>query len=1387
MKKHASKSHVLFRITIQCILIYTIVFHISTSAFSQSETNNLSFNYLSIKNGLSQNGVMAILKDSKGFMWFGTRDGLNRYDGYTFEVFRHNILDSTSISNNYIRAIEEDSNGILWIGTENGLNAFDRSTETFKAYRHAKHSKTSLSENKILSVLCAKNGDLWIGTENGLNLKKKGSNEFIRYYHNPDDPNSISDNHIYCLFQDSRGNIWAGTRTGGLNKYDLNTNGFEKFVHDSDNSKTISDNFVTAISEAKNGSIWIGTAKGINILQADKSFNHIYHKKNSNNTLSNNFIRALVFDDIGNLWIATYQGLNYLDTSKNKFQVYKHTDGASNSISHNSVRSLFFDQNDFLWIGTYFGGVNFVNRNSLQFSYYYHNLLDKNSLGYNIVGAITEDDLGNLYVGTEGGGLYHFNRSNHNFSPIKSFSGKPLNIYTIKSLLYDSKKRLWIGTYLDGLYVLDLKRGTLKSYKEELHPQEGLWDNTVISLLEDSSGNIWIGTDGGLNQYSLETGKLIKVDLSTNLTMEEPTVKTLYADNKNTLWIGTKSEGLIKYTSSSTKNYKYNPADSLSITHNEINFIKEAFSGQLWIGTYGGGLNLMDPEKEVFHKFTTNDGLVNDIVYGLEEDNEHKLWISTPSGISKFDYEQRTFKNYTSTKGLPIEEFNENSIYKDSKGTIYMGGFNGLVAFDPKEIIKTSIKPRIVLKNLKLFNETISPGDESGLLETALDQTKTIEFSHKDNVFTIEYTAFNYPLSGSNQYAYMLEGFEDKWNYVGNKRSATYTNLDAGSYTFKAKVANENGIWSDDIISLAVVKHPPFWRTTWAYLLYALFALALFLIIRKSLLIKLNLENSLKLEKLEKKQIEKLTKLKLSFFTNISHDFRTPLSLIHGPLQELIKNNGNSSIHKQLLLIKKNVALMLRLIDQLMDFRKMESEKIPLKLLDEPFVPFIKEIAYSFKEFAKTQNIRYTFTSRFPNKKVLFDRAKIEKVLYNILSNAFKYTPEEGKISVDVYAITLKNQNELTDTENGDYVEITVKNTGPGIQKKNLDKIFDRFYQENNAEVNSQPGTGIGLALAKGLMELHKGYIKVISEPNHYTEFTIGLPLTDVYLDEDKISAIETLKLQSKTIPPSIKDKKTIHPHSLLIAEDNHDLRVFLEQALCSDYNIITAPDGKAALGLINSKNYPSVIISDIMMPKMSGIELCKALKSNPKTNHIPIILLTARSSSSIQMDGYDVGADDFISKPFDMDMLRTKIKNLVRSKEQMLEHSRKEVLLNESEIDRSSSDDAFLQKLSDYIRDNIENPKLNVNKAGKDLGISRVHLYRKVKAITGKTPVVFIRDFRLAVAAELLEQDNLNINEVCYKVGFQDVGYFRKCFKKKYGVSANLFTTREKTKNINL
>ncbi|MBL0745795.1 hybrid sensor histidine kinase/response regulator transcription factor [Chryseolinea lacunae] len=1322
----------------------------------------ISFDKLSVKHGLSQVSVMSIFRDSNGYLWFGTRDGLNRYDGLIFKVYRHEAHQN-SISNNYVRSMDEDANNILWIATEDGLNALDQSTGNFKAYTSNPNSADELSDNQVLSVLCASNGDLWVGTENGLNLKKKNSEKFIKFFTNRQGAQIFTDNHVYSLFEDQSHRIWIGTRFGGLYCYDPNRDRFTHFEHNPADTTSLSSSFVTAIAEDRYGAIWIGTSKGLNLVNVDGVIQHIYHNKDQSNTLSNDFIRALAFDKIGNLWIASYNGLNYLETNKRAFRVYQKESWNPRSISDNSIRSLLIDPSGFLWVGTYFGGINIVNPSLSSFLLVGTSPSNQNSLSNYTIGSMAEDDKGNIWIGSEGGGLFYLDRKTQKVESIKTYYGKPIDLYTIKSLLFDSQGNLWVGTYLHGLFMLDGKNKTVSTFNRQKGSTQSISDNTVVALVENSPGDIWIGTDAGLNRYDYKTKRISSVPLGKDSTNKEPSIACLSKDRSGTVWIGTKTNGLFRYSSiTKVQRYVNIPNHPGSLSNNSVYSVYEDLNGNLWVGTYGGGLNLMNKDRGEFKRFTTRDGLVNDIVYGITEDHWNSLWITTPSGISKCDPVNMTFKNYTPSNGIPIDEINENSLLKHSSGTMFIGGLQGLLAFNPDKITDNTIEPKLTFRNLKVFNRAIVPNDDTGILKTSLEETQNLEFTHDQNVFTIEYGAFDYPNAGANRYAYKLEGFDKEWNYVGQTMSATYTNLDPGTYSFKVRAANGDGHWSKEIKSINIVKLSPFWKTPWAFAAYFAIGTLLLYIARRVVLIRLQLENKLDLEHLEKEQMEKLTKLRLDFFTNISHDFRTPLTLIHASVEDMMKKTQNADLQKALTAIKRNVAFMLRLISQLMYFRKIENENTPLHVSRCTVTPFVKEVMESFAGIAHSRNIEYNIDSEIPDQRLYMDREKMEKVLYNILSNAFKFTPDGGHIYITVRLVSTVNEKEDTTQ----FVEIGIRNSGVGIHENDLKNIFTRFYQ---GESNHKQGTGIGLSIAKALIELHQGYLTAQSVYGEYAKFLIGIPITDAFTETQKTKSPTNKLFQFKkkwSVPQKIRTRQ----YSLLIVEDNLELRDLLEEKFSEDFDVMTAANGEEALMVIENSP-PSIVISDIVMPRMTGLELVKMIKREPRTCHIPVLLLTEKGEEETAKEGYTAGADDFISKPFDVDTLKYKISNLVISKEKLREYSRKEVLLKDNQVNSASLDERFLEKLSDYVRQHIADPELTIVKAGKDLGLSRVHLYRKVKAVTGKSPVEFIRDFRLSVAAQLLEQHYMNVNEVCDAVGFQDLNYFRKMFKQKYNV----------------
>ncbi len=1345
------------------ILLFGALLFISTSCFQLSNAQNtehFNFKHLLVKDGLSQGSIMSIFKDSDGFMWIGTKDGLNRFDGYEFINYNQKIPHLTG---HVVNSISEDLDGVLWIGTTNGLFSFDRKTENYHHFYFDAEDQRSLSDNHVLSTLVRSNGDLWIGTTNGLNKRIKGTDQFLRHKSDVTNQKSISNNHINTLYEDANQNLWIGTKYGGLNRLSQGSeNTFTSPFEHADNNRDV--RAILKIDE----SLWIGTGDGLYILNDDQVFQRFEQTFSTNETLSNQIIRTMGLDEMGNLWIGTYNGLNYIDMGSGDITVIKNDPTRPRSLSHNSIRSLYIDDTNIVWIGTHFGGLNILQPQADIFKHYFHNPLSENTISYNVISAMVEDNGGNLWIGTEGGGLNYYDFQNESFRHITSFGNESIEAQTIKSLLLDSENNLWIGTHSSGLLKLDFNQNRIEKFEfDHGIPYFYSGQKSIIELYEDLNSKIWAATNSGLFRFDQSFTGVEKIDLNHDNVV----VNSILRDSKENLWLGTQNFGLILYDPEKLTFYQSNEYPN-TINHNTINDIHEDENGHLWIGS-NGGLNAFSFKNGQLVDVKTSHGDTNNIVYRIEEDYLNHLWLSSPASLTKYNPKDDTFEVYDLRNELPISEFNKSSSFEHSNNQLFFGGFNGLLSFDPQRLINSQNIPSIQLKRLKLFNKEITVDDQSGILSQPLTQTDTIEFGPRQNIFTIEYAALNYREMGTTQYAYKLEGLETDWNYVGQRRFASYSNLSPGTYTFKVKAANKNGLWDDQYASLTIIKTPFIWLTPLAYIIYGIVFILLVLGVRKYFLIKLNLENKLKLEKLEKQQLENLNKLELQYFTNIAHDFRTPLTLILGPLQELKSKIKNMEYVYHLELIRKNVNLMLRLINQLMDFRKLSTGKMSLVVKYDYFLPCIENIALSFKHLAVTNQVKYSVNSNISNIKIWYDKDKIEKVMYNLLSNAFKHTERGGVIKIEAH------QKERDKKE---WIDIKVYNTGGGISHADKENIFNRFFQANQEPDIKKSGSGIGLSFVKDLVQLHEGKIHMDSQVGKYTSFTVSIPAFDAYENEDKVSVKVSSDINFKIYKGIFESENTngsdvpnVEKTKILVVEDEDELREFLSLTFSSKYDVLTASNGKEGIETAK-KELPDLIISDILMPEVSGIDLCKELKSNSKTNHIPIVLVTARVGDKTQIDSYEIGADDFITKPFDIQVIKSKVSNLINTKMNIIDYSRQRILLNKNDINNSTSQQQFFIRLSEYLRKNIEDPDLNVQKTSKALGLSRVHLYRRVKAITGKSPNQFIRDFRLSVAVELLKQKRYNVNEVCYKTGFRDVTYFRKCFKEKFNVAASYY-----------
>jgi ligand-binding sensor domain-containing protein/signal transduction histidine kinase/AraC-like DNA-binding protein len=1328
----------------------------------QAQPNKLQFNHLTVEKGLSQSGVISIVQDQTGFMWFGTRDGLNKYDAQKIEIFKYKANDTTTISSSLnIYDLLCDRKGRLWIGTMNGLNLYQPETNNFKRFVHHPNNPRSISNNVVRCLFEDNQGQLWLGTDSGLNiLNSKG--EFVRILKKPGQKNSLADNSIKVIYQDKFSNIWVGTGNG-LSKISKKGNRlfYQNFYANPKIAGSLIDDEITSIATDKKGILWLSThSGGISFFNyKTQTFTHL-RQEDGPNRLVSNIVRKILFDKNNKLWIATIKGLNIYDPVTNKFQLYQHDSNDSKSLNQNSVYDLYQDKTGSIWIGTYFGGVSVYDANSTPFKIFNYKT-SANSISSNIIRSIVEDKNKNLWIGTEGEGLNKYDIKTGKFTIYKSIPGNSnsLSSNLIKAIFIDKEDKIWIGSHDGGLDIFNPQNGVFTHYKGDPKDPEDLKAKDIQTIFYDSKGRFWVGTfNRGLFLFNKQTGKF-KSLLMTKGTMKFGVkfVKNLFEDNQQNLWISTdKGVFILESQSSRFKNFN----DLLNLKLADVNLVQQDSKGIIWIGTYSDGLIAYHPKTKKSIQYTQENGLPSNNILGILEDNTGVLWLSTDNGLSKFN--NSNFKNYTVRDGLAGNVFNNNSYLKDDKGRLYFGGYMGLVSFIPSEIKENYNSSRIVFTGLKLFNKPVSINDESTLLNKNINLTKKITFSHDQNIFTIEFALLNFIKSEKNQYAYKLEGFEENWNYVNNP-TATFTNLPAGSYQLMVKGKNNDGYWSKNPAILEIKINPPFWKTWWAYIFYSFFIASILFLFVRYLIVR---------ERLQKES--EVHQMKLDFFTNVSHEIRTPLTLIMGPLESLLNyTKDNQFVNKQLLLVRNNANRLSRLINELLDFRKAESGKLKLNITASNIVDFTREIFLSFQHMAAEHHITYNFETSKKDIELYFDKEQLEKVFFNLLSNAFKFTPDHGKIEVIV-------------SEDDEYTFIDFQDNGKGISQQDKEKLFTNFFQVEDLSKRNI-GTGIGLALSKKIALLHHGDIFVNTEGlNKGSVFTLKLKKGIKHFHTDEINILnknsddpsyyilanhEAIE-EEILIKSDVKDKPTI-----LIVEDNQDLRNFILQSLIG-YNVLEAENGLLGWDLA-IEHIPDVIVSDVMMPELDGLELCRRLKTDDRTSHIPVILLTARSGNIHQVSGLKTGADAYLTKPFSVQILLLNINNLLSSREQMRKKFIRQMTLEPTNVLIESNDQDFLNKVLSQIEDNLSNPDFGVNELATSIGMSTPVFYKKIKSLTDMSVNNFIKSIRLKRAAQLLEQDILTVYQVAYEVGFNDTRYFAKEFKKQYGKSPSLYANK--------
>lgn len=1340
------------------------------TAFSQ-----LSFDHLSVSNGLSQSTVLSICKDSRGYMWFGTRDGINRYNGRNIKIYRHNDKKHSSISaDDYIYAIAKSKDNNLWIGTQNGLNYYRPDLDAFEQLYHNDKNPSSISGNAVLSIHEARNGKIWFGTNTGLSvLDNAKSRKFTNFYVK----DGLAGNEIYSIFEDTQANIWVGTTTG-LTQIKTIGNGKYKFVnffYKAADPLGLSGNSIKTIAEDKDGNIWIGTERnGISIYHPKQNtFSHIQQSSVTANGLSNNFIRKIIAAKDGRFWIATMNGLNIYDPKYGTFTVYKHDSENRKSLSDNSIKEIYEDDQGSIWIGTNFGGISIAHKNAVPFEVYKYSKY-RNSISNDIISVIAGIDTKHLLSGTEGSGLDYMNIQTgvfRNFRHVPS-NASSISSNTVKSIFKDNRGHIWIGLYEGGLELFNLADETFKHFRPNPKDSTALSYGYISCIAQDKQGRLWIGTSSkGLNLYHYDKQNFTRLtSASKKWNLSSDYIRTMLGDSKGNLWVGT-AVGLNILGKGKEKFERFSKHKN-GLRSDYINCILEDRSHQIWIGSHRGGLSRYLPKENKFKTYTSENGLPSDNVVGLAQDDDGNLWVSTDRGLSKFDVEQGNFKNYYVSDGLPTNEFSYNAAYKSPNGTLYFGSYNGLVSFRPQAIAINKTPPKIIFTNLRLFNKEVEVGGEDGLLKQDISLAPPVTFSADQNIFTVDFAALNYIKPERNKYAYKLEGFENDWNEVAIP-SATYTNLPPGTYHLLVKGSNNDGYWNNEPAKLEIRILPPLWKTWWAYLFYAIVFVAILYFINKFLRRQERLETELYYEHLNYQQQQELYQSKFDFFTRISHEIRTPLTLIFAPLEKLIHlTQNNPTLNTQIQGIKANTDRLLKLIKELLDFRKIETGNLQLTIIETDLVAFCKNVYGAFKDMASHKKVNFDFECPAHPVQAFIDRAQMEKVLFNLLSNAFKYTPENGVVKLVVEELA----NDIL---------IKVYDNGTGIPQEHLQHIFTHFYHVKSQD-RQQTGWGIGLALVRNIIDLHKGKITVKSEEatetqGGYSEFCVSLLKgadhfsdQEMAVKQDDFQLEKTMTDDVTVLKDSIEDSISANTQQLerqhiLVVEDNDELREFIIQSLQASYKVTGCKNGLEGWEYA-IENIPDLIVSDVTMPVMDGNEFCKKIKTEERTNHIPVVMLTAMASHVHQVEGLEAGADVYITKPFSLQVLELNIRNLLLSKEALRAKYNRQLLLTPTKVEETSPEEKFLAKLMRIIEEHMEDADFNVSALVEEIGMSQTVLYKKIKALTNLSITDFIKSIRLKRAAQLLKDGHLNISEIAYSVGFNDRKYFSKEFKKQFG-----------------
>ncbi|GAB4001951.1 two-component regulator propeller domain-containing protein [Spirosoma daeguense] len=1354
-------------------------FWLPPKAIGQPEIQ--TFGHLSVDEGLSQSSVYCITQDTKGFMWFGTRDGLNRYDAHRVEVYYRQNSQKNSIQANTINSLVTDKQGQLWVGTSRGLARYRPKQDDFERISFTDNQLNTSADSTITSLFDDRKGYLWVGTLHGLyRLKSTKPYRFEPIQTLTKNAHGLGRATIRTIYQDRDQNLWVGTPDGLTKLQSVASGQFRLtnyFLAPADSIYRDASNGINALAEDQAGRLWVGTErKGVALFDKQNGRVVSWHAA-SGLDLSTQTVRTIKSDGKGSFWIGTMAGLYIVAQDGSRFRSLTNRPTDQGTLSDNSVRALFRDRDGSFWVGTYYGGVDMYSPLSRQFGSF-RPTDQQGGMPFKIASSILlAHNARQLWLGTEDKGLLLVNP---NQTIAQHFTHDPKNAHSlsndkVKCLLRDGEEGLWVGT-IKGLNYFDARRQLITRYLHEPTNPRSLPNDRIYDLKRDNQGTLWIAMNqGGLCRFDPATRSFVSLihQPTKKTSLSSNNVTTLLCDSRGELWVGTMG-GLNRKVTGKDEfvRFMHNDEDPASVSSNHISCFWEDRQHRLWIGTRDNGLNLLMPDQRTFKHFTSAHGLPSNSVINIQEDSHGQLWISTDKGLVQFDPNRNSFIRYNKNDGLVCKEFTPNSAYKDEQGYLYFGGYNGIVHFHPDSIRRNKKAPSMGFTQLRLFNERVSSLQQGST--DGIDYAQGLTFTHRQNVFSLEFSAFNFINSAKNRYAYKLVGFDKDWNCVSDPK-ALYMNLDPGQYLLRVKGANNDEVWNPKPLELAITVLPPFWKTPWAYGLYILVFIGLLRLWSGFNRSRMQLTHELEVEQLEKNRQQELHQTKLNFFTEIAHEIRTPLTLVIGPLETLLENYaGDTFMQKQVAMMRNSTDRLLRLLNQLLDFRKHETGNVQLQYQQVDAVIFLHTITDSFREYARSRQIALTIESEVEKLLVKFDAGEMEKVIYNLLLNAFKFTPAGGSISVRL-------QQDFTSVDN-EQIIIIIEDSGIGMPASELAHIFSRFYQVGHAKTQDM-GFGLGLALSKSIIEQHKGQISVESqeaqgEQSGFTRFTISLPATG-YFDDTYASVAPVLpRLNTQTLPSEVIatfEDKAIQKQPiadkplLMLVEDQDDLRIYIRDLFSPFYQVIEAPDGanawERAIQLL-----PDIIISDVAMPFMDGLTLTNRLKSDERTSHIPVILLTAKDTVEAQLAGWETRADDYVAKPFHPQLLQARVRNLLLLRQQLKTKYHRLVTLQPQAPELDHPDEKFLQQIMAILNANLADADFNVSGLVNEMGMSRPVLFRKVKMLTGLSIIDLLRSTRLKKAELLLKQKKLSVAEVAFAVGFNDPKYFSRAFRAQFG-----------------